>query len=292
MKIVQLRTPRQPRLAIDISTSATYDSHLNSYLNFCTLHHFPVEPTPDTLSFYVVYMCANIKPRSVASYLTGICNKLEPYFPGVSANRKSILVARSLSGCMKRYGTPIQRKLPLARQHILSTINDLPPNASHDSLLFAAMLTTGFMALLRLGEMSLPDNVAICDLRKCSRRSTVTWFDDGYGFDLPYHKADRFFEATRYGSSISRLNPFLWVTAKNEIPTRTWFMKRLRRLEPDEQFAGQSMRAGGATAMAEDGCAPTSFRLRDAGLQTPSRFISGRTPFSYRHYSSTEPNND
>ncbi|KAF9026754.1 hypothetical protein BDZ89DRAFT_1102066 [Hymenopellis radicata] len=164
-------------LAIDISTSATYDSHLNSYLNFCTLHHFP--------------------PRSVASYLTGICNKLEPYFPGVSANRKSILVARSLSGCMKRYGTPIQRKLPLARQHILSTINDLPPNASHDSLLFAAMLTTGFMALLRLGEMSLPDNVAIRDLRKCSRRSTVTWFDDGYGFDLPYHKADRFFEGNK-----------------------------------------------------------------------------------------------
>ncbi|KAF9026611.1 hypothetical protein BDZ89DRAFT_883478, partial [Hymenopellis radicata] len=240
------------------------------------LHHFPVEPTPDTLSFYVVYMCANIKPRSVASYLTGICNKLEPYFPGVSANRKSILVARSLSGCMKRYGTPIQRKLPLARQHILSTINDLPPNASHDSLLFAAMLTTGFMALLRLGEMSLPDNVVIRDLRKCSRRSTVTWFDDGYGFDLPYHKADRFFEGNkiriirrgdfnpapvfrRYIVSrdkISRLNPFLWVTAKNEIPTRTWFMKRLRRLEPDEQFAGQSMRAGGATAMAEDGCAP------------------------------------
>ncbi|KAF8995968.1 hypothetical protein BDZ89DRAFT_917376, partial [Hymenopellis radicata] len=96
--------------------------------------------------------------------------------------------------------------------------------------------------------------------------------DDGYGFDLPYHKADRFFEGNkiriirrgdfnpapvfrRYIVSrdkISRLNPFLWVTAKNEIPTRTWFMKRLRRLEPDEQFAGQSMRAGGATAMAED----------------------------------------
>ncbi|KAF9035389.1 hypothetical protein BDZ89DRAFT_1090939 [Hymenopellis radicata] len=233
MKIVQLRTPRQPRrepwsrerllheraialgLAIDISTSATYDSHLNSYLNFCTLHHFPVEPTPDTLSFYVVYMCANIKPRSVASYLTGICNKLEPYFPNVTASRKSILVARSLSGCMKRYGSPILRKLPLARQQILSTINDLPPNASHDSLLFAAMLMTGFMALLRLGEMSLPDNVAIRDLRKCSRRSTVTWFDDGYGFDLPYHKADRFFEGNK--------------------------IRIIRR---------------GATAMAEDGCAP------------------------------------
>ncbi|KAF9039506.1 hypothetical protein BDZ89DRAFT_945355 [Hymenopellis radicata] len=174
-------------LAIDISTSATYDSHLNSYLNFCTLHHFPVEPTPDTLSFYVVYMCANIKPRSVASYLTGICNKLEPYFPGVSANRKSILVARSLSvASLTRVGLVE-----------VSTINDLPPNASHDSLLFAAMLTTGFMALLRLGEMSLPDNVAIRDLRKCSRRSTVTWFDDGYGFDLPYHKADRFFEGNK-----------------------------------------------------------------------------------------------
>ncbi|KAF9033490.1 hypothetical protein BDZ89DRAFT_907820, partial [Hymenopellis radicata] len=37
---------------------------------------------------------------------------------------------------------------------------------------------------------------------------------------------------------------------------RSWFMARLRQLEPDTQFAGQSMRAGGATAMAEDGSPP------------------------------------
>ncbi|KAF9025049.1 hypothetical protein BDZ89DRAFT_901573, partial [Hymenopellis radicata] len=190
-------------LAIDTSTSGTYDSHLNSYLTFCALHEIPVEPTPDTLSFYVVYMSAHIDPRSVASYLSGICNKLEPYFPEVRANRGTLLVKRA-----------VKRKLPLARSLILTTIASIHPNSSHDDLLFAAMLCTGFCALMRLGELSVPDNVNIRDLRKCSRRSTVTLFHDGYEFDLPYHKADH------------------------------------------TQFAGQSMRAGGATAMAEDGFAP------------------------------------
>jgi hypothetical protein len=33
-------------------------------------------------------------------------------------------------------------------------------------------------------------------------------------------------------------------------------MKKLRRLFPDTNIAGQSMRAGGATALAEDGAPP------------------------------------
>lgn len=33
-------------------------------------------------------------------------------------------------------------------------------------------------------------------------------------------------------------------------------MRRLRHIEPDKRWAGQSMRAGGATALAEDGASP------------------------------------
>jgi hypothetical protein len=67
--------------AIDSSTLNTYTSALNSYLTFVRLHNFPVNPTPETLSFFTVYMSHHINPRSVTSYLSGICQQLEPTSP-------------------------------------------------------------------------------------------------------------------------------------------------------------------------------------------------------------------
>ena len=75
--------------ALEDSTASTYTSHLNSYLTFCNIHHLPIEPTADTLSFYIVFMCCHIKPSSVESYLSGICNQLEPWFPRVQEIRTS-----------------------------------------------------------------------------------------------------------------------------------------------------------------------------------------------------------
>ena len=80
-------------LSIDNSSHLTYTSALNSYLSFCKIHNFPIEPTEETLSFFVVYMSTHIKPDSVNSYLPGICNQLEVYFPNVRKNRNSILVS-------------------------------------------------------------------------------------------------------------------------------------------------------------------------------------------------------
>ena len=85
--------------SIDISTWKNYGSALNSYLNFVRLHHFPVEPTPDTLSFFTVYTLTYIKLDSVDTYLSGICHQLEPYFPNVRSIRKSMLCKRTLAGC-------------------------------------------------------------------------------------------------------------------------------------------------------------------------------------------------
>ena len=96
--------------AIDMSTWKNYSSALNSYLTFVRIHDFPVEPTPDTLSFFTVFMCHHIKPNSVNSYLSGICQQLEPYFPSVRETRKSILCKRTLNGCMCLRGTPTKRK--------------------------------------------------------------------------------------------------------------------------------------------------------------------------------------
>ena len=88
-------------LAIDHSTLKNYSSALNSYLSFVQIHDFPVEPTPDTLSFYAVFMSHHIEPRSVSTYLSGIFQQLEPYFPNVRAARLSPLVERTMKGCMR-----------------------------------------------------------------------------------------------------------------------------------------------------------------------------------------------
>jgi hypothetical protein len=92
--------------AIDRSTKSTYNSATNSYLTFCHLHHRPVDPTPETLSFFTVFMCHHINPKSVNNYLSGICNNLEGHFPDVRSTRNSPLVSRTLAGCKRLYGRP------------------------------------------------------------------------------------------------------------------------------------------------------------------------------------------
>lgn len=65
---------------INNSTYLSYCSALNSYLNFVNLHNFNIKSTPDTLFFYIVYMCNHIKFRSVQTYLSDIYNQLEVYY--------------------------------------------------------------------------------------------------------------------------------------------------------------------------------------------------------------------
>ena len=93
-------------MSIDQSTSTSYSSALNSYLTFCKLHDLPVEPTPQTLSYYTTFQCFHINPKSVDSYLSGICNQLEPYFPDIRLNRKTALVNRTLASAKRYHSIP------------------------------------------------------------------------------------------------------------------------------------------------------------------------------------------
>jgi hypothetical protein len=83
----------------DPATIASYSFALQSYVTFCRLHSFPIEPTPDTLSFYMVYMSHHVKPTTVKSYLSGICSQLEILHPTVLVTRQSQLVVQTLLGC-------------------------------------------------------------------------------------------------------------------------------------------------------------------------------------------------
>ncbi|KAF7371787.1 RNase H domain-containing protein [Mycena venus] len=259
--------------AIDTSSAPTYGSALNSFIEFCCLHRFPIEPTAETLSFYVVFMCHHIRPDSVDSYLSGICNQLEAHFPNVREIRKGMLVSRTLQGCKRLRGTAVRRKLLLSRDHLRQAITALPSSPSHDDLLFLSQLFTGFRALLRLGELTMPDNPKLQNPRKYSKRASAVLQATSYEYWLPAHKADTTFEGSHilitdtdaltafrtYLNSrdhLHPLNPYLWILSNGKVPTRAWFMRKLRHLFPDTNIAGQSMRAGGATALAEDGAPP------------------------------------
>lgn len=62
----------------------------------------------------------------------------------------------------------------------------------------------------------------------------------------------------KYLSSCDRLFPFssdLWLHADGSRPSRSFFHRRLKLFFNDD-VAGQSMRSGGATSLAENGVAP------------------------------------
>ena len=263
--------------SLDSSSFAAYSSALNSYLTFCNLHHLPVDPTPDTLSFYVVFLSSHINPKSVNSYLSGVCRQLEPFFPEVRQHRKSLLVSRTMTGCLRRFGIPTKHKLPFSHADLLRVLDSVPSTPSHDDSLFCALLFTGFYALMRLGELVFSDKRALRNYRKISLRHTVSILLDQYSFILPSHKGDRTFEGNTiviqklttptdpyapfltYITSrdfLFPLHPELWLTSRGAVPTRHWFLSRLRVLFPSS-YAGHSLRSGGATSLAEAGVDPS-----------------------------------
>ncbi|KAF7966215.1 hypothetical protein HWV62_39668 [Athelia sp. TMB] len=182
---------------IDRSTTITYTSALQSYLTFCRLHSFPIEPTPDTLSFFTVYMSHHIKPSSVDSYLSGICNQLEPFFPDVREARRHRLVTRTLRGCKKLRAVATHCKHSLHRSELAALAPTYVNSTSHDNLLFFTILLVGFFGLMRLGELVTPDRVKLQDPRKISMQHTVEILPNGFSFLLLGHKADHFFEGNR-----------------------------------------------------------------------------------------------
>lgn len=259
--------------AWDLSTRKAYQSHLLSYLNFVHLHHFDIDPTEHTLALYIVFMCQHIKPTSVEVYLTGICHSLFPYFPNVRTVRNSPLVKQALKGCLKLYGTPVTRKRPLLLHEVEKVANKYSLLRSHDDTLFLAQLLVGFFALLRLGELVYPNDRSLDAPRKMSRRESVTITQEQVSFTLPYHKCDRFFKGNeilvlanttvanpvevmqRYLFSRDLLFPAsqdLWIREDGSRPRRDWFLKKLRAVCGPE-VGGHSLRAGGATSLAQHG---------------------------------------
>lgn len=260
--------------SLESSTRSTYQSGLNSYLAFAKAHNFPLPPTLDSVSFFVVYMSHHIDPKSVANYVHGLMRSLEPQFPEIRAICHSALVKETLAGCKKWRGKPIARKPPLLANHVLSLIERFKNSSDFDDTLFLAITLLGHFGLHRLGELTSSDILAHRSHRKLIKRPSATQTSIGLSYVLPYHKADRYFLGNTIiiASRLDNLDPVqplihfirlrdarfpnrieLLIRADGSLPTRSWYLDRLVRLFPDAGFGGHSLRAGGATELALQG---------------------------------------
>src|SRR5258708_15452471 len=242
--------------ALERSTAHTYSSAASSYITFCDLHHFPTEPTVERLCFYIVYMLHFIKPMSIKSYLSGICAELEPFYPDIHSIRSSKLINCTLAGCTKLYGSPARRKRALTESELLLIIRSAPHRATHDDLLFLAIVLVGWHCLLRLGKLVDHDSTSLRDFRKSINRLSVKFVDlpcPHVSFFLPMHNADRFFKGSTvvFEKHLLHLDPVhffkiylnsrdsrfphlpqLWLRSNGSVPTRSWFMNRICTIFP------------------------------------------------------------
>ena len=236
----------------------SYGSALNSYLTFVCMHNFPIDPTPDTLSFFIVYMCHHIKPSLVDNYLFGICQQLEPYFPSIHEAWKSMVCTRTLTGCKQHRGIPTKCKCALSIEDLQLIVQHHLNSHDHDNLL--AQMLTGFFTLMRLGELVGPNDNLLLDPCKLTSCISVAMSDDDYCFFLPNHKADKFFKGntiiiqfhhlivnpyTHFVNCLSSqdcLFPFssnLWPQADSSVLTCSFFLNCLH-LFFDSDITGQS----------------------------------------------------
>jgi hypothetical protein len=183
---------------------------------------------------------------------------------------------RTLAGCKLLRGVPTIHNRALTQDDLRRVVDHYKDSHLHDDFLFVSQLLSGFFALHRLGELTTPDDKSLIDHRKITSRSSVQLSNDNYRYLLTSHKGDKIFEGNtviiqrhdialdpltqfkRYLSSRDRLFPFssdLWLRADGSRPTRSFFIRRMR-LFFNSDIAGQSMRAGGATSLAENGVPP------------------------------------
>ncbi|KAH8915218.1 hypothetical protein BT69DRAFT_1200405, partial [Atractiella rhizophila] len=236
------------------------------------LHKFSLTPSRDTLSFYIVYMSHFVKPSTVKSYLSGIASFIEPYFPEWPAIRHSRLVKLTLAGCFKRFQTPTNRKRPLMESDLIFLFGHL--SDSYDDTLFKCIVAVGWHNLHRAGELVDPDEVSKRDFRKRIKRTSVNIADDTISYMLPAHKGDRTFmgnlcvlqkrdcetldptgilkQYLKRRDTEHPYNPELFVKLDGSIPTRSWFIRQLRRFFSSD-IAGHSLRSGEATHLAANG---------------------------------------
>jgi hypothetical protein len=239
-------------------------------MNFCLSHSLSLDPTPQTLSRYIAYTSQFIS--SGGKYLTGARHFLGDLYPDFDKNRSHPLVQATIAGARKIRADPVKRKLPLRQSHLDAFLWMARRSGKYDDWLFAVIISCCFYACHRSGELVWKNQKDLQDWRKVIKRGSLRFSDGRAAYQLPYHKADRFYRGTEIlftcqdiADPVALLQEYvsrrdvlhggktaLFIREDGTLPTRSWFDKKFFSLL-DRRFGGHSGRAGGATFYASLG---------------------------------------
>lgn len=256
--------------AIERSTAKGYATGARDYIRFCLSHSLPINPTPKTLARYIAYTSQFI--ASGPHYLSGARHFLSILYPDFDVNRAHPLVQATIRGSRKVRADPVRRKLPLRLHHLAYFVNVAHHSGFYDDLLFAVILSCGFYACHRVGELVQKNDHTLFDCRKVIKRASLSFSHRRVQYHLPYHKADPFYRGTTIllgahdvACPVRLLQDYairrdavhggrspLFLTERGLHPTRQWFDKKFF-VFLDRSFGGHSLRAGGATHYASLG---------------------------------------
>jgi len=100
-------------------------------------------------------MASYLNPRSIITYLSGICHGLEPSFPNAREARLSPLVKCTLRGALRSKGSTINQKLAIVPSDLRNILLNTTTTHHFDTHLFHTILLTSFFGLLHLGELTI-----------------------------------------------------------------------------------------------------------------------------------------
>jgi hypothetical protein len=279
--------------ALDQSTICGYATGARDYLRFCLQHHLPFDPTPLTLARYLAYTSQFI--ASGPHYLSGVRHFLRDLFPDYDSSRAHPLVKTTIRGSLKVRADPVRRKLPLRTSHLQAFLDIALQTQDYDDLLFITILSCGFYACHRIGEL-VPASGPLFDWRKIIKRNTLILRGNRAQYRLPYHKGDPFFQGSDILFTSQEVsNPVLMLRLYTQLrdhthgarsplflrengqhPSRAWFDQKFFKLV-DHSYGGQSVRAGGATFYA-------SLGISEDVLQAIGRWSSSAWKIYIRDY--------
>ena len=255
--------------AIKKSPVHGYAVGTRDYIQFCLLHHLPLDPTSLTLAQYITYTSQFI--ASGPKYLSSVQHFLHDLYPDFNINHASLLVKATIRGSKKLRANPICRKEPLYLAHLSAFLHIAEATQHYDNMLFITILSCAFYACHRIGELLVP-RPFLFDWRKIIQRSTLDFPPGHAQYHLSYHKSDPFFQGTtillmsqsiadpvslllHYVSLQDQLHDAhapLFLTEDDLHPTRLWFEQKFFTIL-DCSFGGQSAHADRATFYASLG---------------------------------------
>ena len=254
---------------------------------FILAYGFNMIPTADTLSLFVIFRLRNLTSNSVVSELAGLAWHFKTVDSLAWATaRSSIEVQRAIVGGTKRAHHVVERAVPLPVERLVDGVaRAARASSAYDDFLWGAMVVVAFFTAARAQEVCTYDEVALRTTVKLVKRSSTVVNDSGFTAFLPFHKSDRLYTGSHLWFASSAGNLFtvirVWLRARDHLfpdtdilflrangatPTRRWFVDKLKSFCGAE-YAGHSLRAGGATFYALRGAS-------DAEIMRIGRWVS------------------